>query len=367
MKESFNDLRGSQEDIPPRLPTQADFSPPISLIISQEELDEPIEHIIIYLHELGGNEFSLEKLARRLKKRLPRSAYLLIRDVQPVQSYREGPQSPEDEGFVKALLTNVINHVLISKCNFTPSNIMLLGHCQGGMTALAIAAWRYRTEFGGVISIGGSLPSYIRLHPEVKAKTPALVLLAKLGGTPASALQRIKESFVTVDVDTRGGASDTIPDTQDGLRPILDFFAHRFHREEWEKQALVSFGESEPSLRLATKTNTTDLDGGGIRGLGSLLILQELMNKVGDEEKRMDREDGCADSSFSPCLYKPRYPKRINSDRSEEEILSGTDISGLPNSSLYLPCHYFTYAAGTSTGGYLDHYYLPNPRMSISC
>lgn len=355
-------MRGSQGDIPPRLPTQADFSPPISLIISQEEPDEPIEHIIIYLHEIGGDELSLkelEKLAQRLKKRLPRSAYLIIRNVQ---SYREDSKSPEDEESVKALLTNVINRVLISKCNFTPSNIMLVGRCQGGMTALATAALWYRTEFGGVISIGGSLPSLTRLPPEVKAKTPALILR----GTHPSALQRIKETFVTVDVDTRGGADDTLPATKEDLRPILDFFAHRFHREEWKKQAIVSFGESEPSIRLATKTNPTDLDGGGIRGLGSLIILQELMNKIGDEERRMDWEDDPADSSFSPCLYKPRFPTRVNSESSEEEILSGTDLSGLPYSSLYLPCHYFTYAAGTSTGGYLDYYHLATPRIMLT-
>ena len=99
------------------------------------------------------------------------------------------------------------------------------------------------------------------------------------------------------------------------------------------------------------KTNTTDLDGGGIRGLGSLLIMRELMNKVGDEERKIDREDGSAQSSFSPCLYKPRYPKRIPTDSSEDEIPSATSLVDLPNSSLYLPCHYFTYAAGTSTGG----------------
>lgn len=312
----------------------------------------------MYLHQQGGNEASLETLARRLKRALPKSAYLLIRGVEPVPSRSNGyhwadPQSEWDEGFLNAssrLLTVIKG--LISKCNIMPSNIMILGHSQGGMAALAMVASYDGIELGGVISIEGPLPSYVQLPSTVKAQTPALILRAKLlGDIDPSALQRIKDTFVTVDVGTRDGAHDTKPDTPDVLRPILDFFAHRFHREEWEKQAIVSFGESESSKRVKLKTNLTDLDGGGIRGLGSLLILQELMIKVGDEEKRIDREDGYAESSFSPCLFKPTYPKRTLTDSSEDEIPSATTSVGLPNSSLYLPCHYFTYAAGTSTGG----------------
>lgn len=228
---------------------------------------------------------------------------------------------------------------------------MILGHSQGGMAALAMVASYDGIELGGVISIEGSLPSYVQLPSTVKAQTPALILRAKLGEIDPPALQRIKDTFVTVDVEIRDGPYDKKLDTADVLRPILDFFAHRFHREEWEKQAIVSFGESQSSKRLKLKTHLTDLDGGGIRGLGSLLILQELMNKVGDEEKRTGREDGYAESSFSPCPYKPIYPNRTRTDSSEVGMLSGATSVGLPNSSLYLPCHYFTYAAGTSTGG----------------
>ena len=107
-------------------------------------------------------------------------------------------------------------------------------------------------------------------------------------------------------------------------------------------------------------------DGGGIRGYGSLLILQDLMNKIGDEEKRLDHGDGLAESSFAPCLYKPTESTHAEKSREgQERPLSRSSIAsesseasvvptateGLPNSALFLPCHYFTYAAGTSTGG----------------
>ncbi|MCJ1465973.1 hypothetical protein MMC07_004592 [Pseudocyphellaria aurata] len=350
LKQRFDALRSSQGDIPsnsndtPRIPTQADFLPSVSLVISEDEVDEPVKRLIIYLHQSEGDQAPLQTLAQRLKKKLPRSAYILIRDEGPLSSGSSGqnladPPERCDEGFLNAsssLLTHVIKDVLISKCNFMPSGIMVLGHRQGGTTALAaMASWDV-IEFGGVISIGGPLPSYIPLPSSSKAKTPALILRAERGDIHPSALQLIKNTFVTADVDTQEGASTTVPHTKDTLRPILDFFAHRFHREEWEKQAMLSF------------------DGGGIRGLGSLFILRELMNKIGDEEKKIDQGNGSAASSFWPCLYKPTHLKRKHTNNLEDEIPSATNANDLPNSSLYLPCHYFDYAAGTSTGGLIS-------------
>lgn len=87
------------------------------------------------------------------------------------------------------------------------------------------------------------------------------------------------------------------------------------------------------------------------------------MNKVGDEEKRRDREDGAAESSFAPCIFKPTKSQHVNeggghvhpespmSSKPSKADGVATPVDGLLNSSLFLPCHYFTYAAGTSTGG----------------
>lgn len=73
------------------------------------------------------------------------------------------------------------------------------------------------------------------------------------------------------------------------------------------------------------------------------------MNKIGEEEKRSEPP---FESSFAPYDYKPM----LNSSAGDLDNLEGdgvvaTATQGLPNSSLFLPCHYFTYAAGTSTGG----------------
>lgn len=108
--------------------------------------------------------------------------------------------------------------------------------------------------------------------------------------------------------------------------------------EEWTRQAIISF------------------DGGGIRGYGSLLILRALMEKVGIEERRIDP---AIKSSFSPCIYKPTkvgfstpYTKDVESF--EANVVTETNPSGLSNDCLFLPCHYFDYGAGTSTGGLIS-------------
>ena len=125
---------------------------------------------------------------------------------------------------------------------------------------------------------------------------------------------------------------------------------------EWRSQsgrgrlssALVSVGDSKMMSRYADLAT----DGGGIRGYGSLLILSALMDKVGIEERRIDP---AIKSSFSPCMYKPRFSTRYTEgiESFEARLVTETDPSGLSYDSLFLPCHYFDYGAGTSTGGYV--------------
>ncbi|ORY07539.1 acyl transferase/acyl hydrolase/lysophospholipase [Clohesyomyces aquaticus] len=78
------------------------------------------------------------------------------------------------------------------------------------------------------------------------------------------------------------------------------------------------------------------LDGGGIRGYASLLILQRLMHEIAECEKRLQDEEGPVANG---------KPRTFN----EDELL---------------PCHYFDYMYGTSTGGLIS-VLLARLRMTV--
>ena len=85
------------------------------------------------------------------------------------------------------------------------------------------------------------------------------------------------------------------------------------------------------------------------------------MTKIGEVERALDET---TESSFSPCDYKPTavnsaYTRGESADSLRSEPSDPSDVGAigpttthhLPYSALFLPCHYFTYAAGSSTGG----------------
>lgn len=99
-----------------------------------------------------------------------------------------------------------------------------------------------------------------------------------------------------------------------------------------------------------TKKSILSLDGGGVRSFSSLLILQELMRAVGEHERRLNPD--AISSAYSPVV-------NCLPDEGPIPLADGTrSILG------YLPCHYFDYVSGTSTGG-LIAIMLGRLRMSV--
>lgn len=150
-------------------------------------------------------------------------------------------------------------------------------------------------------------------------------------------------------------------------------------RSPWERvQAFGSRGnESEPKENGPKRAATCDtfnslefdetsvwdqksilsLDGGGIRGYSSLLILRALMKAIGEIERQWPSDP--AESSFHPL-----EPPSVDSDALHRYPRINTKHTERNETSPWLPCHYFDYMAGTSTGGLIS-IMLGRLRMSI--
>ena len=93
------------------------------------------------------------------------------------------------------------------------------------------------------------------------------------------------------------------------------------------------------------------IDGGGIRGLWSLMALEKLMEYIGDKEEKLETD---AIHSFYPSEM-PFNVSQITPTAHErrQNERSGTlreQICGTPRPRRYLPCHYFDLICGSSTG-----------------
>jgi len=86
------------------------------------------------------------------------------------------------------------------------------------------------SEFGGVVSIGGPLPTSAP-SPAQKAKTPVILIGAeKNSAISEGAEARAQSVFHSVQVvHWKGRKQDGIMKTPDEVRPIMQFFAGRLH------------------------------------------------------------------------------------------------------------------------------------------
>ena len=148
-----------------------------------------------------------------------------------------------DTGFtksVKFIKQDLIEEGLLKKYGYKPRDVMLFGYGQGAMAALATAA-SMAEELGGIVSIGGPLPSSNASAKSIK--TPVLVL----GGSSNTLITRInldklKATFQFVEYQKWNRAGDGMPRNRDEMLPIMRFFARRLKSRAGVPEGGVEIG-----------------------------------------------------------------------------------------------------------------------------
>jgi predicted esterase len=228
---------------PSKLPASSDFPPSLHAVLCNTP--KPT-NAVLFLSGLGDTSQNFASFARALN--LPETLCITLQGPKPLPlplpegfywgedllvDQSSGDLDP-DAGFSKStqLLTQeVIEEVLVSRCGFKAREILLFGFGQGGMTALATAK-AFKGELGGVISIGGRIPSSSMLVNGPKIKTPVLLLGGSKGSmTSGDAVKRTKGTFEHVDVHQWKKSDDSMPKNREEALPMMQFFARRLRSQ----------------------------------------------------------------------------------------------------------------------------------------
>ncbi|KAL9625110.1 MAG: hypothetical protein Q9160_000839 [Pyrenula sp. 1 TL-2023] len=126
----------------------------------------------------------------------------------------------------------------------------------------------------------------------------------------------------------------------------------------WEINNLLTLGTWKA---LKTKTWITnkaiEIDGGGTRGYWSLRALQYLMKLVARVEQ--NRRPDCPVEVHQHSFQPEDYPENVSQTLSQKEMQKRSSamndqekLRALDDTRRYLPCHYFDFIGGSSTGAH---------------
>jgi len=171
------------------------------------------------------------------------------------------PPIETDTGFGRArrmIAQHVIQDTLLVKCAAQPREIMLFGFGQGGSAALAAAvalveqtggtAGKISQPLGGVISIGGPLPTDAKLSEAManagrKCQTPVLICAGATGSAVTKADEaRLRAVFESVEVVRWPRRGDGMMRNREEMLPIMQFFARRLRSRAGVPAGAVEVG-----------------------------------------------------------------------------------------------------------------------------
>ncbi|UKZ57861.1 hypothetical protein TrVGV298_011722 [Trichoderma virens] len=247
---------------PPRIPTEADFSPISSVLPHKLHFPSPPESttsILILFHGLGDHESPLRHIRpQHVPPRRPRNLPAFLPGAGDQQHFHWGDdlsvdtntgELDSDPGFDKAarlVMQKLVKDTLIDRCGWEMNDILLFGFGQGASLALGLAS-RLRSverivdisdgdeatrgKIGktckGVVSIGGPLPQSMvpSLSSREKSNTP--VLVCQLDEDEADA---VKREFKDVRVVNWKRKEVAMPRDRDEMFPIMKFIADQLNK-----------------------------------------------------------------------------------------------------------------------------------------
>lgn len=257
--------------MPPRIPTKADFDPLQATLPHTLHFPSPPESttaILIVLHGLGDTHASFAGFARGMN--LPGVLAITVRGTAPLPLGMLPPGKEEgwhwgddllmgqggdgdgldpDPGFeraVRTVLDELVGGVLVGKCGWERSDVLLFGFGQGGSLALGLASrigaparvteihesssQSSRPEssgrFKGVVSIGGPLPMSTVSTVSSRGKSKTKVLVCQLEEDEVHVVKREFDDVKAVQWKRR---EVSMPRDREEMFPIMKFFADRLN------------------------------------------------------------------------------------------------------------------------------------------
>lgn len=227
------------------------------------------------LSGLGDTHHSFTTLARQLS--LPSTLCLSVLAPTPLPFdlgpgnhwgddilFDPSPSAPPietDTGFSRArrmVTQHVIRDTLMGKCAAQPREIMLFGFGQGGSAALAAAvalieqteeaAGKASQTLGGIISIGGPLPTDAKLSQAMaeagrKCQTPVLICAGATGSAVTKTNEvRLRAVFESVEVVRWQRRGDGMMRNREEMLPIMRFFARHLRSRAGVPSGAVEVG-----------------------------------------------------------------------------------------------------------------------------
>ena len=222
-----------------RVPTPSDFPSSLKLTVTPPPASSPQStNVLILLHGLGDTLDAFTNLGRQFA--LPETTCISIQAPTPlpfdlggfhwgddIQFDSSTGRMDFDTGFSKItkILRDGVIERLRRKCGYQPREIMIFGFGQGAMATLAVVT-SMNDEFGGIVSIGGPMPTFKTNATQVK--TPVLLLGGSSDTTiNCTAVEKMKGTFQAVEYHKWNRVGDGMPRNREEMLPIMRFFARR--------------------------------------------------------------------------------------------------------------------------------------------